>query len=109
MASVCAASRPLGPCRITAIVDILVLRGSFAGAVAFKVSDRLTISGGGQYFLDSHDGGIFNIFGGSDDYRVGGQVDFTPVPDLLTRVQVHYNGGDSQDFWDARLRVESTF
>ena len=81
---------------------------SFAGAAAFKVSDRLTISGGGQYFLDSHNG-PFGFFGGSDDYRVGGQIDFTPVPDLLTRLQVHYNGGDSQDFWDARFRVESTF
>jgi hypothetical protein len=75
---------------------------SLAGAVSFKASDRLVFRFGGQYFWNAH-------VNGSDDYKVGGNVDFTVVENLLFRVQVHYNGGDSQDFIDAKARFEGVF
>jgi hypothetical protein len=75
---------------------------SLAGAVSFKASDKFTLRGGGQYFWNAHDGGY-------DNYRVGGQVDYNVVENLLFRVQVHYNGGDTQDFVDAKGRLESSF
>ncbi|MER2534845.1 MAG: porin [Rhizobiaceae bacterium] len=75
---------------------------SLAGAVSFKANDKLTLRAGGQYFWNAH-------LNGSDDYAIGGQVDYTIVQNLLLRGQVRYNGGDSQDFWDGKIRLESSF
>ena len=75
---------------------------SIAGAVGFKATDKLTFWGGGQYFNNSH-------ANGSDEYKIGGQIDYLVVENLLARVQAGYNGGDDQDFVDAKFRLESSF
>jgi hypothetical protein len=77
---------------------------SLAGAVSFKANDKFTVRAGGQYFGDSH-------FGGYDEYYIGGQVDYQVVDNLLLRAQVRYNGSDSplNDFWDGKIRLESSF
>ncbi|MER2635304.1 MAG: porin [Rhizobiaceae bacterium] len=75
---------------------------SLAAAVSFQATDKLNLKVGGQYFANAH-------INGSDDYAIGGQVDYTVVENMLLRGQVRYNGGDSQDFWDGKIRLESSF
>ena len=73
-----------------------------AAALSFKATDQLTFRVGGQYFGDNH-------WIGHDNYRIGSQVDWVVVENLLLRGQLNYNGGDSQDFIDGQIRLEASF
>jgi len=75
---------------------------SVAAALSWKATDALTFRFGGQYFGEQH-------WFGHDNYRIGGQADWTVVENLLLRGQLSYNGGDSQDFMDGQIRLEASF
>jgi hypothetical protein len=75
---------------------------SLAGALSYKATDTLKLGIGGQFFGDQH-------WLGHDNYRIGAQADWTVVENLLLRGQVQYNGGDSQDFIDGKIRLEASF
>jgi hypothetical protein len=75
---------------------------SLAAALSFKATDQIKIAGFGQFFGEQH-------WLGHDNYAVGGQIDWTPVENLVLRAQAKYNGGDSQDFIDGKIRLEAAF
>jgi hypothetical protein len=75
---------------------------SLAAALSYKVTDTLKLGIGGQWFGSQH-------WLDDDNYRIGAQADWTVVENLLLRGQVQYNGGDSQDFVDGKIRLEASF
>jgi hypothetical protein len=75
---------------------------SLAAALSFQATDQIKVAGFGQFFGSQH-------WLGHDNYAVGGQIDWTPVENLVLRAQAKYNGGDSQDFVDGKVRLEAAF
>jgi hypothetical protein len=74
---------------------------SLAGAVSWT-GDVVTVRFGGQYFWNQHTLG-------TDSYRIGGNVDYKVVENLLLRFQANWNGGDNAEFIDAKVRFEGGF
>lgn len=72
------------------------------GAVTGKFTPKLAASIGAQGFFNSH-------ATGSDDYVIGGQIQYQLVDNLLARVTVDHYGGDTEEFEQAKFRLEATF
>ena len=71
-----------------------------AGSYTQKVSDKVTVSVGAQYFA--------NVAWGTTDYwTVGANVDWTPVENFLVRANVTYD--DSADAATGYLRFQRSF
>ena len=73
---------------------------SVAGSYTQKVSDKLTVSVGAQYFANA-------AWGTADYWTVGANADWYPVENFLVRAQVQYN--DSTNAATGRLRFQRNF
>jgi Porin subfamily len=93
---------------------------SIAASYSQKVSDKVSVSVGAQYWSGVNGvlvaGGTNGVYSGADGYSIGANVDWTPVTNFLVRAQVQYVQFDgataadpSTDGVAARLRFQRSF
>ncbi len=78
---------------------------------AIKVSDKLSIAPGAQYW--DNIAVVDGDFDGGDAWRVGVTADYKITSNLTTKATINYtdvdNGADSADRWDGFLRLQRSF
>ena len=84
---------------------------TLAGGISYKVSDKLTIAGGAQWFANQYDITASDS-SGADNWSIGANVDYTIVENLMARAAIKYEDGDSFTDGGATsgyLRLEAGF
>jgi hypothetical protein len=77
---------------------------SVAASYSQKVSDKVSVSVGAQYWSD------VAFVSGVDQWKIGANVDWTPVTNFLVRAQVEYvDNSVAGDAIGARLRFQRSF
>jgi Porin subfamily len=77
---------------------------SVAASYSQKVSDKVSVSVGAQYWSD------VAFVSGVDQWKIGANVDWTPVTNFLVRAQVEYiDNSAAGDAIGARLRFQRSF
>ncbi len=83
-----------------------------AASYAFKATDKLKITPGGQYWSDLRSGNTFDS--GLDKWRAGVTLDYAVTEGLATRVSVQYNQEDltattDRDYVSGFVRLQRNF
>lgn len=84
---------------------------SVAAEYAAKITDKLTLTPGIQYFADTQVDSRGN-FGGRDITRAGLTVDYTIASGLAAKVSAQYqdkNANGNSDVWTGFVRLQRTF
>ena len=82
---------------------------TLAGGISYKVSDKLTVAGGAQWFGNQFLAGVHT---NDNNWSVGANVDYTIVENLMARAAIKYEDGDSFTDGGATsgyLRLEAGF